>query len=352
MKKKNYTPSTILMCSPASYWIAEKLNTRMKLEIKPDMDKAWKEWTIIRNLYTNLGLRVYEIEPQPNLTEMVFTANGAWGVYNKKEGRSEIVLSNFRFDRRQSEKEHYLRWLKDRLGFTVFELPEYRRDPGQRTIFFEGQGDAVTATHAYFIGYGYRTDKEAIEYIKRLLCLTKPVIPMPLCDSDFYHLDTCMMSLPEKNALVFYGGAFAYEEGLQKINEYINAHNVIHYRMSKNLADCLAANSVYVNDTILLNIPFPDYSEKAFEKSARGELLDSQTDIRYREIIAREPEYEKLIKFLWGLRYGIIPAYTSQFYISGAGVRCMTLFLQLISDGADEENHKHPDKLLNESLIS
>ncbi|MBI4114906.1 MAG: hypothetical protein HY445_03630 [Candidatus Niyogibacteria bacterium] len=323
MEKKNYTPSTVLMCPPTYYWIEEEINTRMNKKIQPIMEKAWRQWTVIRNLYTKFGLLVYEIEPYPGLTEMIFTANGAWGVYNEKEKRSEIVLSNFVHKRRRGEKEHYRKWLKERFGFAVFEIREDPQNP-ELDILFEGQGDATLATYAYFIGYGYRTNEQAVEHVKRLLCLEKPTIPLKLCDSNFYHLDTCMMSLPEKNALIFYGGAF--KAGLQKINEYIKKHDAKHYRMEKNLADCLAANSVYINDIILLNVPFPDYSEEAFEKSARGEFLD-WNDVRLEEIIKKEAGYSDLIKFLWELEYKIIPVYTSEYIKSGAGIRCMTLFL-------------------------
>lgn len=325
MNEKTYAPATVLMCPPAYYWISEKLNAWMDTKIQPDIHKAKRQWVMLHNLYVTFGLRVFEMEPRKYLTEMVFTANGAWGVYNENTQKSEIVLSNFVFDRRQPEKEQYRKWIKDRLGFTTFELPEYRRDP-KHTIFFEGQGDAVTATHAYFLGYGQRTGKETIEYLKRLLPLAKPVIPLGLRGDDFYHLDTCMMSLPEKNALIFYGAAFDGYSNLSLINEYIEKHNVVAFRMNKNLAECFAANSVYIKDVILLNVPFPDYSEIAFEKSARGEFLH-EDDIRLKEIIRQEPEYKDLIRFLWRLQYKIIPVYTSEFKKSGAGVRCMSLFL-------------------------
>lgn len=328
MDKKIYTPSTILRCPPTYYWIAEKLNGLMNTKIQPDLKKTGEQDTVIHNLSTKLGMPVYEMEAQPGLTEMPFTANGAWGVYNEETKQSEIVLSNFLWDRRQGEKEHYRKWIKERLGFTTFELPEYPRNPSH-TVFFEGQGDVVTATHAYFMGYGQRTSKKAKEYLERLLCLKKPLIPLELISDDFYHLDTCMMSLPEKNALIFYGGAFGAESLLGNLNGYIQEHTVATFRMNKNLAYCLAANSVYINDVILLNVPFPDYSNEAFEKSARGEFLD-WNDIRYKEIIEEEPEYQGLIKFLWGLGYKIIPVYTSEFRKSGAGVRCTMLFLQLI----------------------
>ncbi len=297
----------VLMCPPTYYEIPAIENPSMNVDEQPDMHKKWLQWVAVANLYQSLGIGVYQIEPQQNMWDLVFTANGAWG----RNGR--FVLSNFRQPIRRPEKPHYRRWLK-RLGYTVFELPDH--------VFFEGQGDAITLKDTYLFGYGFRSSPEAKDYIRDLLQLRKEITPLELVDPRFYHLDTCAMSLREKDALIYYPDAF---DG--KSNDRLRSLSIARYDVSERLAEYFICNSVWVGSTVLLNIPFSDYSEDSFWESAAGIPL-SKGERRYDEILSHEIEYEKLLEWLWGLGYAAIPTYTSEYKKSGAGVRCLTLFLE------------------------
>lgn len=298
----------VLMCPPTYYGIPAIENPSMDPNEQPDMAKAWRQWITVANLYERLGMNVYLIEPQERMWDLVFTANGAWG----RNGR--FVLSNFRQPIRRAERPHYREWLTNRLGYKTFELPEQ--------VFSEGQGDAISLKDLYLFGYGFRSSPEAMEYVRELLRLEKPCMQVRLVDPTFYHLDTCAMSFPTKDVLMYYPGAFD-EESLAKLRKL----PIKRKEVSKKLAECFVCNSVYVGNTILVNVPFRDISEKSMILSARGVLL-SKSDFRYREILEREPEYQDLFLWIWRLGYEIIPVYTSEFLLSGAGVRCLTLFLE------------------------
>ncbi len=297
----------ILMCPPTYYEIPAVENPHMDIDEQPDKPKAWLQWTAIANLYQSLGVSVYQIEPQEGMWDLVFTANGAWG----RGGR--FVLSNFRMPIRRPEKPHYRRWLK-RLGFEVFELPE--------SICFEGQGDVITLKDTYLFGYGFRSFPEARDYVRELLRLQKEITPVRLVDADFYHLDTSAMSFRTKDCLLYAPDAFD-GESVDRIRKL----NITRYEVSRKLAMQFVCNSVYVNDTILLNVPFPDISEESFWQSANGKVLLKQ-DPRLDEILSHELEYEGLVKYIWSMGCEIVPVYTSEFRKSGAGVRCLTLFLE------------------------
>lgn len=295
------------MCPPTYYEIPAIENPSMNVDEQPDMHKKWLQWVAVANLYQSLGVNVYQIEPQQNMWDLVFTANGAWGRYGR------FVLSNFRQPIRRPEKPHHRRWLK-RLGYAVFELPEH--------VFFEGQGDAITLKDTYLFGYGFRSSPGAKDYVRDLLKLQKGITPLRLVDPMFYHLDTCAMSLREKDALIYHPDALDAES-----NDRLRALKIARYEVPRTLAELFVCNSVWIENMLLLNIPFVDYDDESFWKSAAGTPLE-KNDRRYDEILSHEKDYEKLIAWLWKVGYTVIPVYTSEFKKSGAGVRCLTLFLE------------------------
>jgi N-dimethylarginine dimethylaminohydrolase len=67
------------------------------------------------------------LEPQPNLPDMVFTANAGMVLGNV------AVASRFRYSARQGEERFFCQWFEHN-GFPLAPWPE--------DIFFEGAGDA------------------------------------------------------------------------------------------------------------------------------------------------------------------------------------------------------------------
>ncbi|MDX1536052.1 MAG: arginine deiminase-related protein [Candidatus Spechtbacterales bacterium] len=313
------TPEHVLMCNPVYFRIVSIDNPGMDTDTQPDLEIAQMQWATIHNLYTKLGLRVSVVPPHPERQDMVFTANGAWGRKRQDTGESEYILSNFRHPSRVREKEHFRRALNT-YGYKTFELPEH--------VPFEGQGDIVTTNKAYLFGNGIRSSSEAVDYVRRMLELDKPVLPVKLVDPRFYHLDTCCMSLrgTKEDALMYVPEAFD-EESLEVVRE-LDVSNKLEISARSALAEAMPCNSVFVDDIVLLNVPFEHYSDEAFSLSEAGEFLtDAHTDVRYKEILRTCEDYIDVMRFLWEMGYEIIPVYTSEFKKSGGGVRCLTLFL-------------------------
>jgi len=319
-KSKRSKRIRILMCPPEYFKSVGPQNARMPKDGRkqPDIKIAMPQWISVFNNYQRSGFQVHLLNPVEYLFDLVFCANGAISQYNPATGKNEAVLSNFLWPTRQLEKPHYRKALRE-LGYSdenISELPV--------EIVFEGQGDSTGLEENHIIGSGVRSDLDAAEHVRRLLQIQKRIVTLRLVGSDFYHVDTCFFPLRYKKAIVYYPGAFDGEsvDKLRSLKED-------KFEVSDSLANHLVCNSVYLEDTIFLNIDFEDYSAESFELSAHGKFLSKDNgDVRYPELLDHDLGYKELLKFIWERGYDIIPVYTSEFAIfGGGGARCLTLFL-------------------------
>ena len=111
-------------------------------------------------------------------------------------GKKTIVLSNFKHEERQGEKQFFKEWFLQN-GYRVVELPD--------SIAFEGEGDALFFKDVLFMGCGFRTDPEAHTIISK--ALNVDVVTCELVNPQFYHLDTCF--LPIQDRIIYYRDAFS-----------------------------------------------------------------------------------------------------------------------------------------------
>lgn len=269
----------VLMCLPTEYAIKWEINHWMDKDIQPDKERAWEQWHRVFEIYQKLGIKVYLIKPVRNLADMTFAANAAWG------RKGSFILANFKPEERRPEQAYYKAWLEAH-RFKVFSsLPE--------NVTFEGQGDFVTIKEAYLMGWGVRSSLEAKDYIKKSLKLNKEIIPLRLADSEFpdnprfYHLDTCLMYLYPINAVMYYPDAFD-KESQQRILD-LDAEKIEVY---KEEAENFVCNGIYHNETVVLANP-----SRRITSLLKKKGLD------------------------------VISVDTSEFKKSGAGPRCLTLFL-------------------------
>ncbi|HXN05462.1 MAG TPA: arginine deiminase-related protein [Nitrospiria bacterium] len=177
--------SRLLMCRPDFFRIAYEINPWMNKKNQTDHDKAQKQWEALYATLTGpFGLKVDLIPPQPDLPDMVFTANGGL-VHGKK-----VYLSNFRHPERQGERKYFQEWFSEN-GYDVISLSD--------DISFEGEGDALWLEDHLVAGYPFRTDVSSHLFLAReLQC---KVISLELTDPRFYHLDTCFAPLRARTAL-------------------------------------------------------------------------------------------------------------------------------------------------------
>ncbi|MDD9950480.1 MAG: arginine deiminase-related protein [Zetaproteobacteria bacterium] len=154
---------------------------------------AIEQWGFLENTLKECA-KVKLIEPEDQLPDMVFTANGAL-IHNKK-----AIISRFKPKERQGESQYFKRWFEEN-GFQVFEVPE--------DMAFEGAGDALfdrCQPKRLWAAYGFRSSKASHEWIKNLLEVE--VFSLELVDPRFYHLDTCFCPL-DLGHIMYYSKAFS-----------------------------------------------------------------------------------------------------------------------------------------------
>ena len=188
-------PRHYLMCPPTYFSVTYAINPWMNPSVPVNHDLADVQWEVLRNTYLSLGHTVELIDPEPELPDMVFAANGGLVVGGRAYG------AKFRYEQRQPESESYLRWLKRR-EINAFE-------PIQTN---EGEGDFLTLGSMIFAGSGFRTSIAA--HVEAAAAVDRPVVSLELVDPRFYHLDTCLAVLDDGNGsapadIAYYPAAFS-----------------------------------------------------------------------------------------------------------------------------------------------
>jgi N-dimethylarginine dimethylaminohydrolase len=204
------TKETILMCPPEYFSVDQAINPWMAgNEGALDRKKAIHQWQALRE---KLG-RVADVEimePQPNLPDLVFTANAGF-VYGNK-----AVPSHFMPAERRPEEPYLKAWFRAR-EFELCELPD--------DVGFEGAGDCLLDRRGPWIwaGFGFRTEIEAHKYL--VDWFDREIVSIRLTDSRFYHIDTCFCPLTD-GFLLYHPPAFDYESRLA-IERRIPSHKRI-----------------------------------------------------------------------------------------------------------------------------
>lgn len=226
----------LLVCRPTYFGIEYEINPWMSINEDADQDHALYQWDRMCSRLKEAGAAIRYIEPQAGLPDMVFTANA--GLVYKKT----VVLSNFKHEERQGEKQFFKDWfLKN--GYRVVELPD--------SVAFEGEGDALFFKGVLFMGSGFRTDPDAHSMIGKALGVD--VVSCELVDPRFYHLDTCF--LPIKDRIIYYKDAFSdFSQNLitQKLVEIgYDTGKLDVLSIHEDQAKEFICNSIEINDAIV-----------------------------------------------------------------------------------------------------
>ena len=224
----------ILMCPPDYFTVDYVINPWMAGQDSAlDIALAKRQWRELRDAISGHA-DVVEIEPVPELPDMVFTAN-AGAVYGNK-----AIASHFMPMERRPEEQYFKKWFADN-DFELLALDE--------KIGFEGAGDCLRDRRGPWLwtGYGFRTEIEAHEEIARFFDLE--VVSIRLVDERFYHIDTCFCPLTD-GFLMYHPPAFDYDSRIA-----IESRIPPHKRIVVDTADAgeFACNAVNVGDTVFLN---------------------------------------------------------------------------------------------------
>jgi N-dimethylarginine dimethylaminohydrolase len=187
------TSPRILMCPPDHYGIEYEINPWMNRSLGAVRVLAFRQWQQLHDTLLSLGVEVETMPPQPNLPDLVFTANAGLVFRNR------FVSSRFKHEVRARESPFFDAWFAKQ-GFTVEHLPEGH--------FHEGAGDALFCGDSLFAGYRTRSDASAHQWVGAALGVR--VLPLELVNSRFYHLDTCFCPLAPGEAIYFPDAFDAY----------------------------------------------------------------------------------------------------------------------------------------------
>ena len=159
---------------------ADHLNDELQV-VEPSV--AMTQWIYLHHLIVRCGGFVEYIDSDPDLPDMVFTAN-AGIVHN---GRA--VVSNFKHHERKGEERYFQSYFSSR-GLDVL-YPKHH---------FEGQGDSFILHDTLFLGCGkpnqfyYRSSRDCASSIAEFLGV-RDIFFCHISHSFFYHLDTCFFPL-------------------------------------------------------------------------------------------------------------------------------------------------------------
>ena len=183
------------MCPPDYFTVDYVINPWMAGNVDSlNIDRAMQQWAALREAIGEVA-EVVTVEPQPDLPDMVFTAN-AGVVYGDK-----AIASHFIPHERRPEEQHFKSWFRDN-DFELLDLDE--------KIGFEGAGDCLHDRRGPWLwtGYGFRTEIEAHAEIRDFFGLE--VVSIRLTDERFYHIDTCFCPLTD-GFLMYHPPAFDYD---------------------------------------------------------------------------------------------------------------------------------------------
>lgn len=174
----------------------------------------------------NINYQIIDVVPHP---DAVFVADSGIIVNNK------FIRSNFKHKERQPEQRYWESFFLKR-KYQIITLPD--------SITFEGTGDLLIGEEQAFIGYGVRTNREAIHHIQPHICHT--VVPIELVSKRFFHLDTCFFPVDKKNVLLF--SKAVSKESLSRLSEKCNVIEIPEEEASN-----FSLNLFKYNNTIFMN---------------------------------------------------------------------------------------------------
>ncbi len=238
------TEARFLMCPPRHYAVSYSINPWMnpvswKSSGSALHEEAEQQWFALHDTLLALGAAIDFIDPEPNLPDLVFTANAAIVLDGK------ALLARFRLPERQGEEPIFgaaLLALRERIEIdSIMEMPE--------GIWLEGAGDCIwdAVRRQFWMGFGPRSHREAAHVVSESFSVE--CVALELSDPSFYHLDTAFCPLPSGD-LISYPGAFS-KTGLRAIKERMTrGHRVA---IDHEDATRFAANAVPLNGSIILS---------------------------------------------------------------------------------------------------
>jgi arginine dihydrolase len=175
----------LLVCRPDYYQVEYQINPWMRELNVVKHAQAMTQWQTLRTTIIQCDGEPVDIEPQPQLPDMPFTANGGMVIGQR------FFVARFKHPQRQPEEQWFSKWFSEH-GYEVIALDDGR---------FEGSGDAMIMGKYIIGGYGWRTDLAFYRQLQRYV--DYEILTCQLMDARFYHLDTCFLPVTDTQALCY-----------------------------------------------------------------------------------------------------------------------------------------------------
>jgi len=221
-----------LMVRPDHFRVDYVINPYMSTQDQPDPVRTLAQWESLRQAIVAAGGEVEVLEQRADAPDMVYAMN--LGLAARPD---RVMLSHMRFEPRRTESLTAVEWFRSH-GFAVSRTGAEGVGP-----YFES-GDAFAFGDSLMVGYGPRTDAEALKHLATEWGVR--VRGLRLVSEEMYHLDLPFCPIDRTHALVY---PAAFDAASQAALAEIVAEPIV---LTDEEAFAFSGNSIVVNQTVIM----------------------------------------------------------------------------------------------------
>ena len=277
-----------LMCSPRYFDTHFLFNPWMTFRERVNRHKATRQWRDLRRALEQAGAIVRSIDPQPDSSAMIFTADAALVL-----GEHVVLLTNDG-PRGDIEPPLFRHWFSLN-GYISESLPGSRLDGGNLVRLHDG---------SFAVGLKPGASGKAEAYLRKRIALTerRDLKPIGLVDRRYLHLDMVLGNVGNRLYIAYEDALYGGRSALPSI---VKESEMIF--IGKADAEAFAANLITIGDVVLT-----------------GKLSLA------------------LKKELTSHHFWVEELPLGEFYKAGGGAKCLTLPLRARRGGFNEKDENQP----------
>jgi arginine dihydrolase len=223
---------TYLMARPEHFRVEYVINPYMSVTDQPDPDRTMRQWEALRDAIIAAGGAVQVLDQRPDSPDMVYAMN-----LGLADRRGRVMLSHMRFAPRRREALDSAPWFSAH-GFEIARTGADGVGP-----HFES-GDAFVFGDSLVVGYGPRTDADALKHIATEWDVR--VRGLRIVHEGMYHLDLPFCPVDANHAMVY---PAAFDAASRAELERIVPEPIV---LTDEEAFSFSANSIVVGSTIIM----------------------------------------------------------------------------------------------------
>jgi N-dimethylarginine dimethylaminohydrolase len=223
---------TYLMVRPEHFRVEYVINPYMSVTDQPDPDRTMRQWEALRDAIIAAGGAVQVLDQRPDSPDMVYAMN-----LGLADRRGRVMLSHMRFAPRRREALDSAPWFSAH-GFEIARTGADGVGP-----HFES-GDAFVFGDSLVVGYGPRTDADALKHIATEWDVR--VRGLRIVHEGMYHLDLPFCPVDANHAMVY---PAAFDAASRAELEQIVPEPIV---LTDEEALSFSANSIVVGSTIIM----------------------------------------------------------------------------------------------------